>query len=72
MKDQNKNESLAPKKSYTLFFFRGFAKVEDNEMSKAFPNTFPQLMVNNPDDLADIGDLKEAACDLSSLISKLK
>ena len=41
-------------------------------MFKAFQNTFPQLMVNNPDDLANIGDLKEAACDLSSLISKLK
>jgi hypothetical protein len=41
-------------------------------MSKAFPNTFPQLMVNNPDELADIGGLRGAARDLSSLISKLK
>jgi len=29
-------------------------------------------MVKNPDELADIGDLREAARDLTSLISDLK
>ena len=41
-------------------------------MSNSFPNIFPQLMVKNPDELADIGDLREAARDLTSLISDLK
>lgn len=61
-----------PEEGLYTIFFRGYAKVEDNEMSKAFPNTFPQLMVHNPDELADIGGLREAARDLSSLISDLK
>jgi hypothetical protein len=41
-------------------------------MSKPFPNAFPQLMVNNPDELADIGGLREAARDLSSMMNELK
>ena len=41
-------------------------------MFKAFLNTFPQLMVKNSEDLADIGGLRKAARNLSSIISDLK